>query len=106
MPKLRFRKVVKNRAIAYKIVADAKDELLIDAIESFTYANQHAEKLSPFDLKIESSSITDKNATYLLYRYRDYCYADVTKKDVERVAEMIKERYKKLQKEEEYIFDF
>ena len=106
MAKLRFVKVVRNRAIAYKIVADKEDKLLIDAIESFAYANQNAEKLSPYDLRIEHEKTTDKNVIYLLYRFSAFSYKDVYKSHVERVAEMIKERYKELQKEEEYVFDF
>jgi len=106
MARLVFRKVVKNGAIAYKIVADKEDKLLIDAIESFAYANQYAKELDPYDLVINHEMTTDKNVIFLLYRYRDCRYVDVDKKDIENVAEMIKERYKKLQKEEEYTFDF
>ena len=43
---------------------------------------------------------------YLLYKFSGFIYKDVGKDNVERVAELIKERYKELQKEEEYVFDF
>jgi len=106
MAKLRFRKVVKNRAIAYELSVPKEDKLLINAVEHFSYGEQGSERLSDFDLKISFEGSTVRYMKYLLYKFSGFIYKDVGKDNVERVAELIKERYKELQKEEEYVFDF
>jgi len=102
--KIIFRKEVKNAAVRYKIYADNKDKILIEAIESFTYTHCKSKELDTFDLRLERDALTDKHNIYILYRYCNTHYEDVTKKDVERVADLIKKRYGELKKEEEYTF--
>ena len=102
MVKLRFKKVVKNSAIAYELSVPKEDELLINAVEHFLY---ESEMPRDSDLQMSIEKTTEKYKKYLLYKYA-FRYKDVTKDDIEKVVELIKERYKELQKEVEYVFDF